>query len=92
LRSEVDELRNEVSTLRDTLNEQIVLFADERKRWEEERVKILKSNGVSSARLGGFSTSNDPASTSLLTTGQLSGNMKLMGDGKAYVVSRDRLI
>ncbi|EFO27157.1 hypothetical protein LOAG_01331 [Loa loa] len=89
LRSEVEELRAEVSTLRDTLNEQISLFADERKRWEEERIKILKSNNSPSNRLGLLST-NDSSSAEI--TAQVSRDLKILTDGKSYIVSHDRLI
>lgn len=40
LRAEVEQLRGEISTLRDTLTEQIGLFTDERRRWELERNKV----------------------------------------------------
>uniref|UniRef100_A0A5S6PLI5 Bm3820 n=2 Tax=Brugia malayi TaxID=6279 RepID=A0A5S6PLI5_BRUMA len=89
LRNEVDELRGEVSTLRDTLNEQIGLFADERKRWEEERIKILKSSNSPSDRLGLLSM-NDSSSVEM--TSQLSRDLKILTDGKSYIVSHDRLI
>ncbi|KAM3727365.1 NEDD4-binding protein 3-B [Dirofilaria immitis] len=89
LRSEVENLRDEVSTLRDTLNEQISLFADERKRWEEERIKILKSGNSSSNRLDLLSASD---SSSADITSQLSRDLKILADGKSYIVSRDRLI
>ncbi|VDO27573.1 unnamed protein product [Onchocerca flexuosa] len=89
LRDEVEELRDEVSTLRETLNEQIGLFADERKRWEEERIKILKSSNSPSNLLGLLST-NDSSSTDI--TSQLSRDLKILTDGKSYIVSRDRLI
>uniref|UniRef100_A0A0R3RG05 Leucine-rich repeat-containing protein DDB_G0290503 n=1 Tax=Elaeophora elaphi TaxID=1147741 RepID=A0A0R3RG05_9BILA len=89
LRSEVEELKDEVSTLRDTLNEQIGLFADERKRWQEERIKILKSSNSPSNRLGLLST-NDSSSTDM--TSQLSRDLKVLTDGKSYIVSHDRLI
>uniref|UniRef100_A0AAF5PKU0 Uncharacterized protein n=1 Tax=Wuchereria bancrofti TaxID=6293 RepID=A0AAF5PKU0_WUCBA len=85
LRNEVDELRGEVSTLRDTLNEQIGLFAD----WEKERIKILKSNNLPSDRLGLLST-NDASSVEM--TSQLSRDLKILIDGKSYIVSHNRLI
>ena len=37
LRGEVDQLKSEVSTLRDQLNNQMQFFAEERKKWEQER-------------------------------------------------------
>ncbi|KHN83863.1 hypothetical protein Tcan_18551 [Toxocara canis] len=46
LRVEVEQLRSEISTLRDMLNEQIGLFSDERKRWEIERNKMISSNNI----------------------------------------------
>uniref|UniRef100_A0A914XHC5 Uncharacterized protein n=1 Tax=Plectus sambesii TaxID=2011161 RepID=A0A914XHC5_9BILA len=42
LRSEVDALRGEVLSLKDTLTNQIGLFNDERKRWDEEKNKVLQ--------------------------------------------------
>ncbi|CAG9538602.1 unnamed protein product, partial [Cercopithifilaria johnstoni] len=89
LRGEVEELREEVSTLRDTLNEQISRFTDERKRWEEERIKILKSSNSPSNRLGFLST-NDSSSADI--TPELSKDLKILTDGKSYIVSHDRLI
>uniref|UniRef100_A0A914EE96 Uncharacterized protein n=1 Tax=Acrobeloides nanus TaxID=290746 RepID=A0A914EE96_9BILA len=42
LRSEVEDLRSEISTLRDQLNNQIQFFAEERRRWENERANIAR--------------------------------------------------
>jgi predicted nuclease with TOPRIM domain len=37
LRSEVEDLRGEISSLREQLNQQINIFADERRRWQNEK-------------------------------------------------------
>ncbi|VDK81994.1 unnamed protein product [Litomosoides sigmodontis] len=82
LRSEVEELKNEVSTLRDKLNEQIGLFTNERKRWEEERVKFLNFNNSPSDRLGLLSTHDSPPAD---LNSQLSRDLKILSDGKSYI-------
>ena len=43
LRGEVDDLRGEISSLRDLLNQQMHAFGEERRRWENER-KVSVAN------------------------------------------------
>jgi hypothetical protein len=45
LRSEVEQLRHEISTVRESLSTQIGLFADERQRWETEKAKVRIRQG-----------------------------------------------
>ncbi|VDM97323.1 unnamed protein product, partial [Thelazia callipaeda] len=89
LRNEVEGLREEVSTLRDTLNEQINLFTDERKRWEEERIKILKFNNSSPNRNAALLNDFTPNVEGICTRKE---DLKVLADSKSCLVSCDRLI
>uniref|UniRef100_A0A0M3KEA8 Uncharacterized protein n=1 Tax=Anisakis simplex TaxID=6269 RepID=A0A0M3KEA8_ANISI len=83
LRLEVEQLRGEISTLRETLNEQIGMFGDERRRWEMERNKMLQLNPSNlNPSLSVYSNRSKPPPSSAISTQQQ----------QQCVVSADQLI